>query len=471
MKVIRTSRLDCFWKIDLKVLPHEAPYYQFFATLFSTYQSNEITHDCHLSFYPNFHSKDCLETLNEVLFALPYVALTSFPSYSNSFSREEETSKQSFDIMSTSTRLPVSVEFNQAVMRGHPNKDQRSRGELSSTCDNQYMIQSSETSSYSKQASLLENMNRDQIRDCSDKYDFQIQSDLLSPLQPQPAPMTDPTMNNHMNTWHDCGQSAQTRLVQSPLSCDQHAIDSTSKREVHLNEGILKQVTPVLSYPTISEYRFARFSDLLKQNNTKRAVNVDYYHIDFILTSPQGWEAHPTPWSGIEIFEGRKIVQVRRSQKGICLHAQFNTLLDGNAISKIELDSDFIDVCCLRVIDRSMKEQFFVTSIDVLKIVNFLIGSEQSDIGFRRMERARIRSNLSRFWERNEAIQRYGFQVMNDSRLTTKKNNVINDFPNQVNFLGGVRLMPWSRLASAIRQALLYYRAIPQDFKIPQSIS
>lgn len=212
---------------------------------------------------------------------------------------------------------------------------------------------------------------------------------------------------------------------------------------------------------TFSDYIFTRLSDLMRIRKTEQGSDIDYYHINLELAFPQGWGHHPMPWTQSEIFESRKTIRIRKTQAGTCIRIQLSSSEDQPKLPVT--GDDFIEVSCLRIVYQNMREEFYVTSVHVLEIVDFLVGSQYREIRQRWKERARIRSNLAPFWEKDMGDRGYVFLRERHLRLGTKKNILLYDYQNLISILRGIRLLPWSRLASALKRTLLYYRAVPRN--------
>lgn len=212
------------------------------------------------------------------------------------------------------------------------------------------------------------------------------------------------------------------------------------------------------------KYKFVRYTDLKSFCAANGGLHIAYYHIFLKFSFTEGYDVNLTPWSEFERLEGRRIIQVRRTQLGTCLHAQLNICREDLLVPDVKYDPDTIEVSCLRFLHHDMTEEFFVTSVDVLRIVELLLNNKEPDQRRRRKERARIRSNLKRFWKHDFADLKHEFEIENELQLAFKKRIQLYDYRNPVIIRRGVRLMSWNQLAPALRRALLYFRAIRDNY-------
>ncbi|ANZ77752.1 BA75_05251T0 [Komagataella pastoris] len=115
--------------------------------------------------------------------------------------------------------------------------------------------------------------------------------------------------------------------------------------------------------------------------------------------------------------------------------------------------------------------KYYITSVEVIKIIELLIGSySTSDRQQRRKERGRMRSNLAQFWSKH---------LVSSSRKTTKRcsvstcnNDYLAGLEHRINtydvrkprvFDKSVKIMEWSKLGPALQRAIQSYYMVRLD--------
>lgn len=203
-------------------------------------------------------------------------------------------------------------------------------------------------------------------------------------------------------------------------------------------------------------------------------------------------------WNENEVYDRRRIIRIERRQNLCNIVASFSIV--GSAVdhpepAPCEPDVDFVEVSCLETTvdenyddyetdryDSSLKEeqhhhhkigggrggqrQYYITSVEVIKIVELLIGSHCSDGIDRRRERGRVRSNLVPFWSRKPVSSKKGhsassavdFRIELAQRIMGYKDRKPRGFDKEV------RILKWEKLVPALRRALqCYYVEIPNS--------
>ncbi|CUM51313.1 unnamed protein product [Debaryomyces fabryi] len=213
-------------------------------------------------------------------------------------------------------------------------------------------------------------------------------------------------------------------------------------------------------------------------------------------------------WSASEKEDRRRIIRIERVQNGHKLLANFSIVGAANE-NPITLppppDTDVIEVSCLECTtisnetdDQSASDedlavpiqgmhdgkynQYYITSVEVIEIVELLIGTQSMDAADRRKERGRIRSNLVPFWSRKPISSRMpdnssahsskspGYAGM-DTRLTNQdyrfelaKRIMAYEIRKPRGFDKEVRILRWDKLIPALKRALqTYYTEIPSS--------
>lgn len=210
-------------------------------------------------------------------------------------------------------------------------------------------------------------------------------------------------------------------------------------------------------------------------------------------------------WSSLEKEDRRRIIRIERTQIGPKLVVNFSIIGGANqhptTLPPPE-GVDVLEVSCLECVkpestgyDSSSDEdssispnhhsanelyQYFITSVEVVEIVEMLIGTQLHDPAERRRERGRVRSNLVPFWLKKPISSR-----MNDSSNPTSTSSSSSSSLNQTNqdsrvelakrimayeirkprgFDKEVRILRWDKLVPALKRALQsYYTEIPRS--------
>ncbi|KAK6465562.1 hypothetical protein DFJ63DRAFT_283410 [Scheffersomyces coipomensis] len=224
-------------------------------------------------------------------------------------------------------------------------------------------------------------------------------------------------------------------------------------------------------------------------------------------------------WGKSEKDDGRRIIRIERIQKGPKLMANFSIVGSANenpTTLPAPKNVDVVEVSCLKCKVKLNDEyydsqssdeegsrntsspksyirceedgetyQYYITSVEVVEIVELLIGTEAKDSAEKRRERGRVRSNLVPFWSKKPISSR-----MNDSSANNSANNTPTfghqQYPPQPTnqdyrielakrimgyeirkprgFDKEVRILRWDKLVPALKRALQsYYTEIPQS--------
>ncbi|KAK6457539.1 uncharacterized protein RJT20DRAFT_125301 [Scheffersomyces xylosifermentans] len=222
-------------------------------------------------------------------------------------------------------------------------------------------------------------------------------------------------------------------------------------------------------------------------------------------------------WSKSEKEDRRRIIRIERIQNGPQLIANFSIVGSANENPTTlppPPNVDVVEVSCLECnvkvndeyydsqssddegnkIGGSPKNliksevdgetyQYYITSVEVVEIVELLIGTQLKDPAEKRRERGRVRSNLVPFWSKKPISSR-----MNDSGLSSNSISPIHQHSDQQQptnqdfrvelakrimgyeirkprgFDKEVRILRWDKLVPALKRALQsYYTEIPQS--------
>lgn len=159
------------------------------------------------------------------------------------------------------------------------------------------------------------------------------------------------------------------------------------------------------------------------------------------------------PWSDQEVLEGRRIMRIQRFQQGCTLHAHFSAAQPTQNLIRTSTpkNPNCLEVSCIRYDHTDgVKTKFFITSVEVIEIVEFLIGKNSVNSILKWKERGRIRSNLASLWFKSWCdlgpIQlRFESQIR---RYNSRNPNTTTKY---------MRVLQWVNLEYALRKALLFY--------------
>ncbi|EGV63038.1 hypothetical protein PSN45_004694 [Yamadazyma tenuis] len=194
---------------------------------------------------------------------------------------------------------------------------------------------------------------------------------------------------------------------------------------------------------------------------------------------------HPA-WSSSEKEDRRRIVRIERIQKGPKIIANFSIVGSANENPTVlppppNFNVDVIEVSCLECTKKLRKEEeeeeddhddfgsandtefdYYITSVEVIEIVELLIRTMSSVPSERRKERGRVRSNLVPFWAKKPISSRIDGNVQPDYRVELAKRIMGYEIRKPRGFDKEVRILRWDKLMPALRRALqCYYCEIP----------
>lgn len=207
-------------------------------------------------------------------------------------------------------------------------------------------------------------------------------------------------------------------------------------------------------------------------------------------------------WSNSEKKDRRRIIRIERRQDGPKLSVDFSII--GSAEEHPEtlpadVDVDVVEVSCLEcsvvpnnhgglnddydisspssedcyIGNEQEAYQYYITSVEVVEIVELLIGTQLKDPAQRRRERGRVRSNLVPFWSKksissrmdndsNSPIMNGGLPTNQDYRVELAKRIMGYEIRKPRGFDKEVRILRWDKLVPALTRALQsYYTEIP----------
>lgn len=249
----------------------------------------------------------------------------------------------------------------------------------------------------------------------------------------------------------------------------------------------------------------------------KQSLSLDltFLPVELKLTGASVQDICFPQWSPLEKEDRRRIIRIERTQNGPHLMANFSIVGSANenpvTVPPMK-DVDVVEVSCLECATRVGDEydsqssddeksasasprmiklengesfQYYITSVEVVEIVELLIGTELVDPAERRRERGRVRLNLVPFWSKKPISSRmheltnslssslsniagagagamhYGM-TNQDFRLDLAKRIMGYEIRKPRGFDKEVRILRWDKLVPALKRALQsYYTEIP----------
>lgn len=212
-------------------------------------------------------------------------------------------------------------------------------------------------------------------------------------------------------------------------------------------------------------------------------------------------------WLELEREDQRRIVRIERVQNEAELVANFSIVGAANenpVTLPAQANVDVVEVSCLQCrvrpsadsgddssseeedkgkSSRSLKShiktetdtgehfQYYITSVEVVEIVELLIGTELVDPADRRRERGRVRLNLVPFWLKKPILSRMSDHGVpsagagnSDFRLDLARRIMGYEIRKPRGFDKEVRILRWDKLVPALKRALQsYYTEIPNN--------
>ncbi|KAG7893810.1 hypothetical protein KL908_002864 [Ogataea polymorpha] len=199
-------------------------------------------------------------------------------------------------------------------------------------------------------------------------------------------------------------------------------------------------------------------------------------------------------WSEHEKQDKRRIIRVERRQRinEVIMSFHILSLAEQQETRPAPDGVDFVEVSCLEcyqnldysedddttVVTRgggeSLSRQFYITSVEVIRIVELLIGGQSTNQKERRAERGRIRSNLVPFWSKKPISSKKVMSSDSHGEFIGKTNaDLRNELAQRImsyetrkprRFDKEVRVLEWRKLVPALRRALQsYYVKVPND--------
>lgn len=187
--------------------------------------------------------------------------------------------------------------------------------------------------------------------------------------------------------------------------------------------------------------------------NRKQEQNNKLLDINFKMIGGDLDDVLSYPWCSREIVEGRRVMRVQRLQHESALKAYFLIVEFPMHLSKRTISGhhNFLEVSCIRFVSSdSVRTDYFITSVQVIEIIEFLIGNRAINSAVQWKERCRVRSNLASVWFKD-------WSLLGPIHLGFENQIQRYNSQNPHTKLKYVRLLRWSNLEYALQKALLFY--------------
>lgn len=340
-------------------------------------------------------------------------------------------------------------------------------------------------------------------------YDYKVhnetmqQSNSIPSLQNTPMMTTQPYNNNtNANTSYDPNYvpmsspqlQVQTNHIQAPGPSSMSSSvsnDSTIKKSSAHSPKERKQENKIITSNT-NKFRVVR--GIAAGGSTakplKDALDSDSVFLPIELNIIGGrTEDICTPgWSYSEKEDRRRIVRIERIQNANKIIANFTILGSANENPTVlpppaNSNIDVIEVSCLECSKEFSQDEednsesysplgnsdgeydYFITSVEVIEIVELLIGTMPTSSTDRRKERGRVRSNLVPFWSKKPISSRIENNPQPDYRVELAKRIMSYEIRKPRGFDKEVRILKWDKLIPALKRALqCYYCELPPNY-------
>lgn len=185
-------------------------------------------------------------------------------------------------------------------------------------------------------------------------------------------------------------------------------------------------------------------------------------HIDLTFSRTLSFESITRiPWTSFEKQDCRRVVRIERIQAGPEIELSFLVVVPKIAFDTphARQDANYVEISCLRCLHGdSGKVEYLITSVEVIRIVELIIGIGEKSQQIRREERGRIRSNLVPLWHK-------GFTNTEGPNIEHSRQKFLNILRNYqirkpYNISKLMRLLSWENLLFALRRAIEFYRVL-----------
>lgn len=201
--------------------------------------------------------------------------------------------------------------------------------------------------------------------------------------------------------------------------------------------------------------------------------NIRYTPVELDVESAAPLHVCFPPWSSFELHDMRRIVRVKRWQSGPRIEVEFEVL--GAAVDHPEPEDGshtpgVVEVSCIgfSLTSGAPPDRFYITLVEVLKIVELLTQPRFQNIVEKRRERGRVRLNLVPFWLRkpisSKLVDDGADAGLQEFRAVLARRIMGYEVRKPRGFDKEVRILEWVKLGPALQRALQsYYVEMPCD--------
>lgn len=183
-------------------------------------------------------------------------------------------------------------------------------------------------------------------------------------------------------------------------------------------------------------------------------------------------EINQVPWDPQELSDGRRIVRIEARQYGPVIQGSFHMVglaWEHPVMEPAPAGVDATEVSCLRYVltEEGITQSFYyITSVELVNIIDTLINIKVMDAGSRRREKGRIRLNLLPYWLKNSLGSTRSIEEKDSADPRTQFARRISNYgvrkPRCLD--KDVRVLSWLKLVPALQRAIqCYYTEIPSD--------
>lgn len=293
------------------------------------------------------------------------------------------------------------------------------------------------------------------------------QIDLYQTPQPyqMPQPYHSPSLvyqeQPKVHSWEniDDGMSATEDKIRQKSN-------ETIKKKPDSAIGIYRDTSTV--YPIVRRPMKVSFPGSNEASSGDRPQHINLKILGTVLIE----EINQVPWTDFETMDGRRIIRVDKTQEGNIVKAYFLIVNPHVSVNPnyVTPGLEYVEVSCIKYVHKDgITTEFLITSVEVIQIIEYLVGSNHTNIPLRRQERGRMRSNLASLWHKNcsstssryarEMHQRLGRQIL--KYKSRKPYGILKD----------MRILLWNNLSFALYKALLFYCVAIPDENVKQELS
>lgn len=225
---------------------------------------------------------------------------------------------------------------------------------------------------------------------------------------------------------------------------------------------------PIAQTPNPQAYRIVR--GVAGGNTTRlpepKTPGTTFVPIELNLVNALVEAVTAQPWSQQEREDRRRIVRIERRQQGHIIHALFLVVGLANEYPEPAPAPPGVEVVEVSCLDWTLREdqdsRFSITSVEVVSIIETLIGTKSMELSLRRREKGRIRLNLMPFWLKRSLPSNKNVLLHMDSPTSFARQIMSYKIRKPRGFDKDVRILSWDKLVPALHRALqCYYAEVP----------